>query len=87
MQKQMWMSAVPHLHCLGGISIALVITFTCLTSGRTYSANKTFADHNVVSTNAGVLVELQEEKPRMTREELLGSNYRQDLRYFCCNTI
>ena len=32
-----------------------------------------------MSTIAGVLEELQEEKPLMTREELLGSNHRQNL--------
>ena len=55
------MNAVPHPHYLGDINVALIFTIMYLTSGRTIFYHKTIADHNVVSTIAGVLEELQDE--------------------------
>ena len=78
--EQLKMSAVPHQHYLVDISVALVITTIYLTKWQdNMLPTRLLQGHNLVSTIAGVLEELQEEKPLTTREELLGSNHRQSL--------
>ena len=80
MQKQMKMSVVPHPHYLVDISVVLVITIMYLIKWHdNMLPTRLLQGHNLVSTIAGVLEKLQEEKPLMTREELLGSNHRQNL--------
>ena len=74
--------AVPHQHKLVGINVVLAITTVCLIM---WQANmlptRLLQGHNLASTitATGIFGEVQEEKPSMTREELLGSNHRQSL--------
>ena len=80
LQKQMKMSAVPHPHYLVDTSVTLVITIMYLTKWQdNMLPTRLLQGHNLVSTIAGVVEKLQEEKPLMTREELLGGDHRQNL--------
>ena len=78
--RNMKMSAVPHPHYLVDTSVTRVITLMYLSKWQNNMLpTRLLQGHNLVSTIAGVLEELQEEKPLTTREELLGSNHRQSL--------
>ena len=82
LQRQLKRCAVPHQHKLVDINVVLAITTVCLIM---WQANmlptRLLQGHNLASTitATGIFGEVQEEKPSMTREELLGSNHRQSL--------
>ena len=71
------MSAVPHQHNLGDISVALVITIMYLIRWQNNMLPaRLLQGHNLVSTIAatGAFEKFQEEKPPMTREKNGAAN-------------
>ena len=82
LQRQWMRCAVPHKHKPVDINVVTTITTACLIM---WQANmlptKLLQGHNLASTisTTGIFGEVQEEKPSMSREELLDSNHEQSL--------